>query len=81
MTTKAEDGVQTTFEQIEAFDTAKEASTGYFDETNGASSHNKSKAERRLVMKIDFLLIPLASLIYLVTSWVSTPSIFVPWSQ
>lgn len=67
---KVEDVVHTTFDQVETIDGKKAVSTNYVDETNGASSHNKSKQERRLVLKCDLLLLSLAILIYLVTSWV-----------
>ncbi|OQU97631.1 hypothetical protein CLAIMM_03531 [Cladophialophora immunda] len=66
---KTEGVVHATFDQVETLDGNKTISASYIDETNGASSHNKSKQERRLVLKCDLLLLTLAILIYLVTAW------------
>ena len=59
---------RTDIEQLERIDTAlyeKPLSTAYIADTN-PTSHHKSAAERRLVLKCDLVIIPLAALIYFV---------------
>lgn len=48
----------------------KSPSTAYVADTT-PDSHHKSKAERRLILKADCLIVPLAALIYFVAYLVS----------
>lgn len=66
MTTPKEDMARIDIDQLERTESAlheKPLSTAYIVDPD-PNSHNKSAAERRLVLKCDLVIIPLAALIY-----------------